>query len=167
MFRAVVDATRDAKWLDDETAEDVFLGLAQTFRELANCVDAFGQVVREETDPAMRTSTAAVQALGGALEGLREARTRLDDLLMVGGPPELLELHAVVLSTVKRLLREMDLEERIRRQVGLLRATRARPRRPGEGEPGGRPPRPAEPAPDAETQLMPRLPDDRRGRPRP
>ena len=165
MFRAVVDATREATWVDDETAEDVFLGLAQTFRELAACVDAFGQVIREETDPAMRTSTAAVQALRGALEGLHEARTRLDDLLMAGGSPELLELHAVVLSTVKRLLREMDLEERIRRQVGLLRAPRARTRHHGAPESGG-PPTTAEPAPDAETQLMRRLPDDRRGRPR-
>ena len=37
---ALVDATHDATWLDDESAEDVLLGLAQTFRELSAAVDA-------------------------------------------------------------------------------------------------------------------------------
>ena len=47
------DATHDdATWLDDESAEDVLLGLAQTFRELAAGVDAFGQLVRDEADAA-------------------------------------------------------------------------------------------------------------------
>ena len=63
-----------------------------------------------------------------------------------------------MLSTVKRLLREMDLDERIRRQVRLLRPPRPRP---GAAAPTDRPPA-HEPSPDAETQLLPRLPDDRR-----
>ncbi len=167
MFRALVDATYDATWVDDESAEDVFLGLAQTFRELAAGVDAFGQLVRDEADPAKRMSSADVQALRDALEGLHEARARLDDLLTADAAPELLELHAAVLSTVKRLLREIDLDERIRRQVRLLRP--ARPRQPHRDAPtpSSRPPASPEPAPDAETQLLPRLPGDRRDKPRP
>ena len=63
---------------------------------------------------------AHVEALREALDGLQEARARLDDLLMADSDSQLLELHAAVLSTVKRLMREMDLDERIRRQLRLL-----------------------------------------------
>ena len=59
MFRAVVDATDDAPWLADETAPDVLLGLAQTFRDLAAGVDAFGRLVRDEGDPGERLELAA------------------------------------------------------------------------------------------------------------
>jgi uncharacterized membrane protein YccC len=162
MFRALVDATHDATWLDDDSAEDVLLGLAQTFRELGAAVDAFGQLVRAEADPAERTTSADVQELRDALEGLHEARARLDDLVTSSTATELLELHAAVLSTVKRLLSEMDLDERIRRQVRLLRP--ARPRRPPPAAPAPSSPPPAsqEPPPDAETQLLPRQPRDTR-----
>jgi uncharacterized membrane protein YccC len=165
MFRAVVDATYDATWLDDENAEDLFFGLAQTFRELAAGVDAFGQLVRDEADPAKRISAADVQALRDALAGLHEARARLEELLVAGSRPELLELHAAVLSTVKRLLAEMDLDERVRRQVRLLRPSRPRTRYPGIPTPSSPPPSP-EPTPDAETQPLPRTPGHRRHRPR-
>ena len=157
MFRAVADATYEAAWLDYESAEDVLLGLAQTFRELAAGVDAFGQLVRDEADPATKMTAAGVQNLREALEGLNEASARLDDLLVAGGGRELLELHAAVLATVKRLLVEMDLDERVRRQLRSLR-----PARP-DAPPGTQP---TEATPDAETQLLPRLPPDRRNKPR-
>ncbi len=153
MFRALTDATYDARWLDEEGAEDVVLGLAQTFREMAAGVDAFGRLVRVEADPASLVGSADVQALHEALEGLHEARARLEGLLVAGTAPEPLELHAAVLSTVKRLLREMDLDERIRRQVRLLH-----PNRPAGPRPS------AEPAPEDETQLLPRVPRERRER---
>ena len=167
MFRALTDATYDATWLDEESAADVLLGLAHTLRELAAGVDAFGQLVRNEADPATHMSPTDVQALRDAREGLHEARARLDDLLMAGTVPELVELHAAVLSTVKRLLQEMDLDERMRRQVRMLRPTRARPQDPGAPTPGSRPPAAEDPTPDAETQLLPRVPGDRHDRPRP
>jgi len=165
MFRALVDATYDATWLDDDRAEDVFLGLAQTFREMAAGVDAFGQLVRDEADPARRIGTADVWALREALDGLHEARARLDDLLTGSLASELFELHAAVLQTVKRLLREMDLDERIRRQVQLLRPARPRRPTPGAAPPGGPSPASPEPTPEAETQVLPRIPGDHRGRP--
>jgi hypothetical protein len=166
MFRAVLDATRDAAWLDDESAEDLLLGLAQTFRELAAGIDTFGQLVQGEADPTKTVSVAHVEALREALDGLHEARARLDDLLMADSDSQLLELHAAVLSTIKRLLREMDLDERIRRQVRLLPPTR--PRLPLSGAPTAskRPSVPPEPTPDAETQVIPKLPDKRRDKPR-
>ncbi len=167
MFRALLDATDDAIWIDEDSAEDVLLGLAQTFREMAAAVDAFGQLVRDEADPAKRMSPADAQALREALEGLHEARARLDDLLTTDTAPELLELHAAVLSTVKRLLRETDLDERIRRQVRALRPPRPQLPHPGAPTPSSRPHASTEPTPDAETQLLPRLPRDRRDKPRP
>ena len=58
------------------------------------------------TRPTPRTGSPRldVQALREALEGLHEARARLDDLMTAACRPELLELHAAVLSTVQRLL---------------------------------------------------------------
>jgi hypothetical protein len=165
MFRALLDATYDGTWLDDESAPDVFLGLAQTLREMAAGVDAFGQLVRDEADPTKQLSSADVGALREALEGLHESRARLDDLLISGISAELVELHASVLQTVKRLLREMDLDERIRRQVQLVRPARPRRPHPGTPAPGSRPPDSPEPTPDAETQLLPRIPGDRRDGP--
>jgi hypothetical protein len=129
-------------------------------------VDAFGQLVHDEADPAKHTGSADVQALRAALDGLHEARARLDDLLMSPTAPELVELHAAVLSTVKRLLREMDLDERIRRQVRLLRPPRP-PLAPGTVPPSSRPATTHEPSEDAETQLLPRHPGERRDKRRP
>jgi ABC-type transporter Mla subunit MlaD len=165
MFRALVDATQEPAWLDDEGAGDVLRGLAQTLRELAGGVDSFGQLVRDESDPAAQLSSTDVAALREALDGLHEARARLDDLFLGGIAPELLELHAAVLSTVKRLLREMDLDERVRRQVRLLQPPRARLRRPGGRPPAGSPVPPEPTSPDAETQVLPVVPP-RRDKPR-
>jgi hypothetical protein len=153
MFRAVADATYDAPWLQDETAPDVLLGLAQTFRDLAAGVDAFGRLVRIEADPAFPLAPAEVTDLRTALDGVHDSRARLDELFLSSDSQLLLELHAAVLATVKRLLQEMDLDERVRRQVRLMR--RRRPHRLG---PQSAPLSdvPPEPSPDAETQLLPR-----------
>jgi ABC-type transporter Mla subunit MlaD len=170
MFRALVDATHDARWLDDDGAADVLLGLAQTFRELAAGVDAFGQLVRDEADPSKRLTTADVQALREALEGMHEARARLDELLLASTDPDLLELHAAMLSTVKRLLREMDLDERVRRQLRLLGPVRPRLTYPGVVRPRSRSPAGSASSADdvtpdqEETQLLPQLRGPRRRR---
>jgi hypothetical protein len=165
MFRAVVDGTQDAPWMQDEGAEDVLLGLAHTFHDLAAGIDAFGQLVHDEAGSSTTMSSADVERLREALDGLHEARARLEDLLVAGLPAPLLELHAALLSTVKRLLREMDLDERVRRQVRLLRRTRPRLPRPGLPRGTTEPPGISEPTPEAETQLLPLPPRDRRDKP--
>jgi uncharacterized membrane protein YccC len=163
MLRSVVDTTSDAAPLDDDTREDVLLGLAQTFREMAAGIDAFGQLVRDEAGPSRRMSSEDMAALDVARAGLYEARARLDELLTAGVGPELVELHAAVLSSVKRLLREMDLDERMRRQVRLMPPPR--PRLPhSRGSASSDPPTSQEPAPDAETQRLPASRGNRRGR---
>jgi hypothetical protein len=165
MFQALADAMSEPPWLPDETAADVMLGLAQTWRELAAGIDTFGQLVRKEAGPATSLGSSDVRALREALDGMQEALARLEDLLMVGSTPQLRELHAVVLSTVRRLLREMDLEQRVRRQIQLLRPTRPRPMYLGRPMHKRRP-NPAAITPDDETQPLPRLPLNRRDHPR-
>jgi hypothetical protein len=157
MFRSVWDLSRDGTMLDEQDAGEVLSGLEQTFREMAAGLDAFGHLVREEADPATRMSADNVQQVREALIGLEEARSRHDALLVDAGSHGLLELHAAILSTVKRLLGELDLDARIRKQVRSLRARRPRPR--GAGTPGDQPPM-HEPPPDAETQLLPQPPRD-------
>jgi hypothetical protein len=126
MFRAVHDAAYDADWPDDEIGEAVVAGLAQVLEELADGVAAFGDLVRAEAQPERHDVVAEIQQVQGALEGLLEARARLSDLLLMDIGPVLFELHAAVLATVKRLLAEMSLDERVRRQVRLARTTRTR-----------------------------------------
>ena len=122
MFRSVVDAVRDGV-----AGPELWPVLQQSFDEMADGIDAFGQLVKDEADPAVRLTKDEVEKVGAAREGLHEARARLEDLLLADSDPDRLELHAAVLSTVKRLLREMDLDERMRRQLRLqpVRARRA------------------------------------------
>ncbi len=166
MFRALVDATSEPSWLDEESADDVLLGLAQTMRELAAGIHAFGHLVRNEAVPVTSLGSDDVQALRDALDGMQEARARLNEMAMTESAPQLRELHAIALSTVKRLLREMDLEQRVRRQVQLNRPIRPRPTYLGRPS-SRRLPTPPEPTPDAETQPLPRLPGDHRHHPHP
>jgi len=98
------------------------------------------------------------------MQGLPEARHRLEDLSTAVADPDLRELHATVLSTVKRVQRELDLEQRVRRQLQLRRPVRTWPT-PLRPHPSRR--RPASPAEaglevdvDAETTALPRLSDD-------
>ena len=126
MFRAVADATQDPMWPAETTTRTVLVGLAETFREMAVGVDAFGQLVRNEAESGGQMSPCDVETLREALEGLREARARSEDLLTTAADPVLLELHAAALSTVKRLLSEMDLNAHIRRHDQMLQAPRRR-----------------------------------------
>jgi hypothetical protein len=168
MLRAVRDATLDTGWLDeDETLspQQVFPDIAETFRALAAGVDAFGQLVHDEGDPNVRMSASDAVAMRDALDGMHEAQARLDHALAAGGPRHLVELHAAMLGTVKRMLEEMDLDERVRRQLRLPR--RGRPARPGRATApagSGSPETSPEPDPDAETQRL-QLPPRPRRRP--
>ena len=158
MFRAVVDADHD----QPEGLAESWPAYAQTFREMARGVDAFGQLVRSEADASTRLTRDDVDSVQAAREGLYEARARLEDAMLGQADPALLELNAVVLSTVKRLLTEMDLDQRIRRQLQILPVGGGRlapspvPRR----RRGRRPPPVLEPMPDAETQVLQQVRDE-------
>jgi hypothetical protein len=154
MYRTLADTCAGPPaWLEDEGGRDVLLGLVQTFRELAAAVDAFGELVRLEAAPSAQLGAADFRALREAMAGLPEARSRLEELGTVAADPGLRDLQASVLSTVRRVERELDLAHRVRRQLELRRPSRPHPR-------SGRPdPAPAA-APDAETVRMPRLPSE-------
>ncbi len=165
MFRAVADDTSEAAWLGREDARDVVLGIVQVLRELSAAIDAFGELVRLDAAPARQVEAADFEGLRAAMEGLSEARARLEDRAAAETDGSLQELHVTMLSTVKRVQRELDLNQRVRRQLQLRRPTRPRPAalRPRAGRPR---PHPApETTPDAETQPMPRQPEDGPDRP--
>jgi len=159
-FRAVLDATADDAWPGGEEATTVLERVAETFRAMAAGVDAFGQLVREEAVPDARLSSADVGELRGALEELHRARSRLQDEVRAGAGSVVLELDVAVLAAVKRILQEMDLDSRVRRQVRLLRRRRSARRADGTQE--GRPEVAPEPSPEDETQVLPVRPEDRR-----
>jgi hypothetical protein len=89
--------------------------LAAVLHELADAVRGFGQLVRQEAEPA--GGEPDVESVRGALEGLHEARARTTDLLLVNPRDDLAaeELVVSMAGTVERLLRELDLDERAKR----------------------------------------------------
>lgn len=163
MYRAVADAASASAWQREEGARDVLLGLVQTFRELAAAVDAFGELVRLEAAPVRQMSTVDFRDLREAMEGLPEARTRLEELVLSDVDLDVRELHSTVCTTVRRIERELDLEHRVRRQVQLRRPTRPRPT-PLRPSASSRRQVLPDVTPDAETQPLPQVrpPDDER-----
>ncbi len=156
LMRGVADAG-DGPWLEGPAGAQVLGGLATTFRDMAAGIDAFGELVRNEGEVQVQLSAEDVARLREALEGLHGAGARLDATLSASLDPAVLELHAVARSTVRRLLRELDLEERVRRQLRLLRPRRRvpRPAPMRRGRTDLRPP----PSPEDETQVLPAISD--------
>ena len=113
-----------------------------------------------EADPDARLSTRDVDEVRRALDELHSARSRLQEDLRAGGNPAVLELDVAVLSAVKRLLQELDLDARVRRQVRLLR--RRRSTRPAGSPREDRPDAAPEPFSDEETQVLQVRPEGRR-----
>jgi hypothetical protein len=150
----VHDATSDPGWPQDEIGEAVVRNLEQVLRELADGVLAFGDLVRAEAQPERPDVLPEIHRVQAALEGLHEARARLEDLVMTDIGPVVLELHANVLATVKRVLVELDLGERVRRQLRLRPVSRHRhPRRNGPTQPSNGPTVPPEEEPTQEFRL--------------
>ncbi len=149
LMRAIADASEGA-WLDEDGADAVLTGLAESLRRMAGGLNAFGELVRNEGDVHADLSGDDIARLKEALDGMHRTRARLDAQI-TAGPPEVQELRAMERLTLKRLLRELDLEERVRRQLRLLRPRRRvvtpRPVRPREEifPPAG---------PDDKTQVM-------------
>lgn len=149
LMRAVADAS-EGTWLDEDGADAVLTGLAESLRQMATGLNAFGELVRNEGDVHADLSGDDIARLKEALDGMYRTRARLD-AQVTSGPPEVQELRSMERLTLKRLLRELDLEERVRRQLRLLRPRRRvvtpRPARPRQEvfPPAG---------PDDETQVL-------------
>ncbi len=155
LMRSVKDCAHDS-WLAEESAAPVLGDLAETFRELAVGVDAFGELVRNEAEVKAHLSLTDVARLQQAQDGMHRSRTRLDAGLTTAQSPDVIELYSATRSTVRRLEHELALDERVRRQLRLVPDRRRRP------SPLHRPPTAAPPyaEPDDETQVLPRVPDD-------
>jgi len=158
MFRAVLDSSEDPAWSTGDGAE-LLRGLSRSWREMAAAVDAFGQLVADEAGLASRPAELDIEAVRDALQGLHAARARLEAELAEESPRPRAELYAAVLATLKRLLRELDLDQRLRRQIRLARsAPRRVPRPPTRGRSQPAPTLPA--SADAETEVIGRVPDE-------
>ena len=138
LFRTYVDVAGGAA--AQETPPDPLLRElgVRVFTALADAIDAFGQTV---ADDAMGTAEDSVRSLATLRERLRELRdlrieleARLDT-----ADPTLLELFTATIAATRRVVRELDPDERMRRQVRLTRGRRtlpARVRRPAAAPPG-------------------------------
>jgi hypothetical protein len=157
LMRSVRDSADDT-WLAEDAAAPVLVALAETFRELAAGVDAFGELVRHEAEVQAHLSRGDIDRLQEAQDGLHRARTRLDAAIGAEQSPDVIELYSAARSTVRRLQHELALDERVRRQLRLV-PDRRRPHLPVS------PHRPHVDAsqwsdPDAETEVLPRVPDE-------
>ena len=157
LLRTVADAADDS-WLTEDAASAVLHDLATTFRELAAGIDAFGELVRNEADVQTHLSQADVARLQEALDGMHDARQRIDAAMATEQSPDLLELHSATRATVRRIQHELALDERVRRQLRLV-TPRRRVRRPTALRPP-RPPLPRPTGPEDETQVLPPVRDE-------
>ena len=167
LMRDLAEST-DGSWLSEPGASAELRSLAQCLREMAAGVDAFGELVRNEGDVHADLSAGDVARLRTSLEDLHRTEDRLAAEIASSPSTEVLELRASQRSTVKRVLRELDLDQRVRRQL-RLRPARRRPGPPHlPSTPPQHPPHPpAHPpgvGPDDDTQVLPpvrRRPFDR------
>lgn len=167
LLRTVHD-TADGSWLEEDSSAAVLLSVADTFRQLAAGVDAFGELVRNEADVQVHLSQGDVDRLHEAEEGMRSARARLEAELTAEEDPDVIELLSATRSAVRRLEHELALDERVRRQLRLLQPHRrlARPirvRRAQAPHPEGRS---TTAGPDDETTVLPRVTDEPKKGPR-
>jgi Aromatic acid exporter family member 1 len=117
MFRSFVEAAQGYDVQGRELPEDVRAAVGLLLHELAAGVRAFGRLVYAEAHPG--DDPPEVDELRQALERLQDARGRVTELLLIDprGDTALAVLNFSMLATVERLLHELDLDERIRRQV--------------------------------------------------
>lgn len=115
MFRSLYDATDGGSWPEGELGRDLRGAVALLLTDLAAGVRAFGHLVRAEAQRGQH-GLIELARLRTAWDGLLEARARVTDLVLAGDEPALAELQYSLLITVRRLVSELDLEARIRRQ---------------------------------------------------
>ena len=119
MFRGIADVTNDPDWPDDEAGQAAATDLVQALGELADGVQAFGELVRAEALSRELSAPERVSGVAEALDGLHDARDRLRMRVRTDCGAVLLELYVTLSTTVRRVLSEMDLEARVRRQERL------------------------------------------------
>ena len=137
LFRSVLDAARDAHQDGHPLGRDVEVAVGQLLRDLAVGVRQFGRLIRLDADPDEPAPDPA--ELRDALVQLQDARARVIDLITADPHThlDLTELYYAMLSTVERLLRELDVDERARWLAAVQTTTVRRPRGSAERRAGG------------------------------
>ena len=102
--------------------------------EFAAALRAFARLVAVEARPG-QTHGPEEELARAAIQEMHEARARITDFVLMDDDPVRAELNFALLATIKRLLAELDLDERARRQrlarqPALMRIVRRRPVRP-------------------------------------
>ena len=141
LFRALVDAARAGEHAGPPLDAATRTAVALLMRDLATGVREFGRLVHADADPDARADPAPLRE---ALSEMQDARARVTDLILAGTGADLAltELLYGLLSTVERLLRELDPDERARyltgvEQVSAARRRATRDRRAGTRNPTG------------------------------
>lgn len=116
LFRSLEDVGRARDRHPEDFREDLdVLAIGLLFRDIATSLRTFGLLVGIEIVPGHPPPSD--EQISEGLEALPEARARLSDLLTIDRRDEVAfaELNFAMLTTVERLLRELDLEGRVRR----------------------------------------------------
>ena len=115
LFRSIADGVKDAVGEEKGYTVELLEAFALLLVDLAATVRAFGALVRSESDA---LHPGAEAPLARAMEALGETRARLTDLLLVDArdDPDTWMLRGSLLAAVERVLRELHVEERMRRR---------------------------------------------------
>jgi hypothetical protein len=135
MFRSLLDAINSGSWPRADLGRELEAVVAVLLHEFAAGIRAFGRLVRVDAEP-QHDHPPEIAQLREASDGLLEARARITDLLLADDEPGRSELNFALLTTAKRLMAELDLDEHIRRQSrprsSALRRITERARKPAE-----------------------------------
>ncbi len=123
LLRGIRDAALDESWPIDDASRDAASDVTEVLRALAGAVAAFGQLVRTEATSLDLQAPEHATEVAEALDGMHAARSLLFERA-ADQNPGLAELYVSLGSTVKRIRRELDLEDRARRQDMLRPARR-------------------------------------------
>ena len=124
MFRALADRLRDQPPDSQLYEEDVRHAFAVLVSDLARAVRSFGELVRVEAD---EEGEPRPELLAETLDSVAEARARLTELLLVDPreEPQVWALHGALLASIERVLRELDIQERLRERERAREQSRA------------------------------------------
>jgi Aromatic acid exporter family member 1 len=100
-------------------SEEARAALGELLSDLASALRSFGRVIRAEVEGDPQP---VEKELVDMLEAVREARARLTDLLLVNphATDSSWELNGALLTSVERVIRELDVEERAKQRQRLL-----------------------------------------------
>jgi uncharacterized membrane protein YgaE (UPF0421/DUF939 family) len=124
LFRAMAEGLREEQPLGEQNPE-LTAAIVNLLEDLANTFRAYGALVRADAEGGARSTETA---LAEALDALNQTRAFLTELLIVdaGRDRDHWMLNGTILTSVHRILSELDLEERARQRERWQRAVAQR-----------------------------------------